>query len=163
MNFFFIVLLIRVKDPTFENPSFMGLLFVFLLPFFCPPFSLKVQLVFTACRPTQGVLERVRTCAPALQSVSGHVIIRMPYHFLGSHPSFPLCFSLLISVYLLSLSTPVLTFFPVLAAHVCVWACVWVWCTACPLCLNSEVRLWSCTLFALFCWTISLPEDLAML
>lgn len=49
------------------------------------------QTVFTQYRPSQGVLKRVCTCAPPSPSMSGHVIIRMSYHFLGYHSS--LCFS----------------------------------------------------------------------
>lgn len=117
------------------------------------------QTVFTQCRPSQGVLEHVRTCAPALPSKSGHAIIRTSYHFLGSHPSLSSSPPLPSSQFIVSLSpcqsspfSPRLS----LAAHVSVCVCVCVrcvhWCT--PY-LNSLVWLWSRALFALLCLDVS--------
>lgn len=72
-----------VRDLTLDLSFFYVSLFSLSLPLSLP----SDQTVFTQYRPSQGVLKRVCTCAPASPSMSGHVIIRMSYHFLGYRPS----------------------------------------------------------------------------
>lgn len=113
------------------------------------PFSTPLdQTVFAQCRPLQGVLERVCTCTPALPSMSGHVIIRMSYHFWVPGP---LLVSLLLSLASFSLChcTYVLTLALCLSLlHICLrWAASVCHICLCTACLNSPLRaMVSCSL-----------------
>lgn len=131
-----------VRDPTLELIS---------LSLSLSPSLPSDQTVFTQCRPSQGVLKHVCTCAPASPSMSGHVIIRTSYHFLGYHSS--LCFSPSLPSSQSIVSLPPHRCSPL--PPVCPWrTCVWMGTSLlcvhpCTPCVNPADRLRFCALFDL--------------